>query len=121
MDTVQTQLTAPAPVGTDPVNTTIHQALRLRTGRPDIGMLAGLERELRAHIAHLLPDARESINRLRHGGVEAHRMATRLDAITHQTRQGLGPGPLSAHVQVQQLARDCQWLLTLARRTDDAS
>ncbi|MFI7102648.1 DUF6415 family natural product biosynthesis protein [Streptomyces sp. NPDC050161] len=102
------------------INTTIHQALHLRTARPDLGVLAELEQELRAHIARLLPNARESVSRLRHGG-EAHRLTARLDAIAHQARQGLGPGPLSAHVQVQQLARDCAWLLGLARRADGAS
>ncbi|MFI2184632.1 DUF6415 family natural product biosynthesis protein [Streptomyces sioyaensis] len=84
----------------------------------DLAELEKLEEDLRGHIALLLPGARAAAGRLWSGGIEAHRMAARLDGIERQTRQGLGPGALSAHVQVQQLARDCQYLL--ARHTAEA-
>ncbi|MCB5909826.1 DUF6415 family natural product biosynthesis protein [Streptomyces pinistramenti] len=66
---------------------------------------------LRGHIALLLPVVRGAAEHLWHGSIQAHRLMARLDGIENQTKQAPGPGTLAAHVQVQQLARDCQWLL----------
>ncbi|WP_432002995.1 DUF6415 family natural product biosynthesis protein [Streptomyces sioyaensis] len=106
-------------IDADTISATIIQALCMGSGRLDRTELEHLEEALRGHIALLLPDARTAARRLWHGSIEAHRITARLDDIARQTRQGLGQGPLSAHVQVRQLARDCQWLLT--RRAAEAS
>lgn len=66
---------------------------------------------MRGHIALLLPEVRGSARKLWPNSIEAHRLKARLDGIERQTGQGLGQGTLSAHVQVHQLARDCQYLL----------
>ncbi|MFE0378325.1 DUF6415 family natural product biosynthesis protein [Streptomyces inhibens] len=99
------------PIDAETISATIRRALRSGSGRPDLGALAELEEDLSGHIALLLPEARQSARRLFHGNIEAHRLTARLDSIERQTRQGLGGGALAAHVQVNQLARDCQWLL----------
>ncbi|MFG2397078.1 DUF6415 family natural product biosynthesis protein [Streptomyces lydicus] len=103
------------PIDEDTITATLHQALRTGSGCPDLDELGALEEKLRGHIALLLPRARESARLLWHGSIEAHRLTARLDGIERQACQGLGDGPLAAHVQVHQLARDCQWLL--ARHT----
>ncbi|MEU8919068.1 DUF6415 family natural product biosynthesis protein [Streptomyces nigrescens] len=72
--------------------------------------LAELETELCGYIGCLLPTAREAADKLRHG-TEWHQRLARLDGIKRQVEQGLGEGVLSAHVQVQQLALGCQWLI----------
>ncbi|MGX1852071.1 DUF6415 family natural product biosynthesis protein [Streptomyces sp. NPDC055299] len=73
--------------------------------------LTELESELRGHIDRLLPAVRESVDKLWHGGTVWHQRISRLDGIERQVGQGLGAGVLSAHVQVQLLAKDCQWLI----------
>lgn len=78
--------------------------------------LTELESELRGHIDRLLPTTREAVDRLWHGGTVWHQQISRLDGIERQVGQGLGTGVLSAHVQVQQLAKDCQWLLDHQRQ-----
>ncbi|MFI7101083.1 DUF6415 family natural product biosynthesis protein [Streptomyces sp. NPDC050161] len=89
----------------------INAAMRLAAGQPDRTMLVELQQALRGHIALLLPLARKSARAPRHGSVEANRLTARFDSIEKQTRRDLPTGPLSANVQVQQLAHDCQWLL----------
>lgn len=100
-----------APICVATVNATVSRALRTNVGRLDVGVLTDLEALLRGHIALLLPPEREASDRLWHGSIEWHRQTARLDGIERQTQQGLGETPLAAHIQVQQLARDCQWLL----------
>ncbi|MEU3986767.1 DUF6415 family natural product biosynthesis protein [Streptomyces platensis] len=73
--------------------------------------LTELEAELCTYIDRLLPAAKEAVAKLWHGGTAWHQQISRLDGIEHQVGQGLGAGVLSAHVQVQQLAKDCQWLI----------
>lgn len=106
------------PVDVEAISATIRRALCLGSGRPDPDALIELEEELRGHIALLLPEVRGSARKLWPNSIEAHRLKARLDGIERQTRQGLGQGTLSAHVQVHQLARDCQYLL--ARHTAES-
>lgn len=73
--------------------------------------LAELEAELCGYINRLLPTAKKTADGLWHGGTAWHQQISRLDGIERQVGQGLGSGVLSAHVQVQQLAKDCQWLI----------
>lgn len=73
--------------------------------------LTELEAELCSFIDRLLPTAKETTDKLWHGGTAWHQQISRLDGIERQVGQGLGTGALSAHVQVQQLAKDCQWLI----------
>ncbi|MFD5737071.1 DUF6415 family natural product biosynthesis protein [Streptomyces sioyaensis] len=73
--------------------------------------LTGLESELCSYIHRLLPAAKKAVDKLWHGGIAWHQRISRLDGIERQVGQGLGTGVLSAHVQVQQLAKDCQWLI----------
>ncbi|WP_432001493.1 DUF6415 family natural product biosynthesis protein [Streptomyces sioyaensis] len=73
--------------------------------------LSQLESELCSYISRLLPTAKEAVDKLWHGGTVWHQRISRLDGIERQVGQGPGPGVLSAHVQVQQLAKDCQWLI----------
>ncbi len=73
--------------------------------------LTELEAELCGHIHRLLPAAKAAVDKLWHGGAAWHQQISRLDGIERQVGQGLGAGVLSAHVQVQQLAKDCQWLI----------
>ncbi|MFG2860668.1 hypothetical protein [Streptomyces sioyaensis] len=40
-----------------------------------------------------------------------HRHITRLDGIERQAAQELSPLPFTALIEVQLMARDCQWLL----------
>ncbi|MFI0709986.1 DUF6415 family natural product biosynthesis protein [Streptomyces inhibens] len=106
------------PVDVETIGATIRRALRLGSGRPDPGVLTELEEELRGHISLLLSEARKPVRHLWPSSIEAHRLKARLDAIERRTRQGLGQGALSARVQVHQLARDCQYLLS--RHTAEA-
>ncbi|PJJ03700.1 hypothetical protein BX264_4090 [Streptomyces sp. 2333.5] len=75
------------------------------------GELTELESELCGYIDRLLPSAKGAVDKLWHGGIAWHQRISRLDGIERQVGQGLGTGVLSAHVQVQQLAKDCQWLI----------
>ncbi|MFI7099919.1 DUF6415 family natural product biosynthesis protein [Streptomyces sp. NPDC050161] len=75
------------------------------------GALITLESELCGYIGRLLPAAREAAGKLPRDSAEWHRRISRLNGIELQVEQGLGEGVLSAHVQVQQLARDCRWLI----------
>ncbi|WP_158795002.1 DUF6415 family natural product biosynthesis protein [Streptomyces sp. NRRL S-337] len=100
------------PIDAETISATISRALRLGSGRPDLGALAELEEELRGHVAALLPVARASAQRLWPSSIEAHRLTARLDGIERQAELGPAVDVFTAHVQVQLLARDCQWLLT---------
>ncbi|MFJ8675747.1 DUF6415 family natural product biosynthesis protein [Streptomyces sp. NPDC093589] len=111
-----TERFAPAlPIDAETISETIRRARQLGSGRPELSEMVELEEELRGHIALLLTEARKPDRARGQGNMEAQRLTGRLDSIERQTRQGLGRGALAAHVQVHQLARDCQWLL--ARHT----
>jgi hypothetical protein len=99
------------PIDVATIAATINRALRENAGRLDLSGLAEREEVLRGHIDLLLPEARDARGRLWHGSIEWHRRTVRLDGVERQARRGLRGGPLPAHIQVQQLARDCQWLL----------
>ncbi|AIA00585.1 hypothetical protein DC74_57 [Streptomyces noursei] len=92
------------PIDTDTIADTIRQALCFGSVRPSREELAATDEELRGHVALLL--------------VEARRTASphppdryRLDRISKHITFPLGKGMLSAHAEVPQRARDCQWLL----------
>ncbi|MEV5481843.1 MULTISPECIES: DUF6415 family natural product biosynthesis protein [Streptomyces] len=106
------------PVDVETISATIGRALCLGSGRTDSGVLTELEEELRGHVSLLLSEARKPVRQLWPSSIDVHRLKARLDAIERRTQQGLGQGPLSARVQVNQLARDCQYLL--ARHTAEA-
>ncbi|MCZ1006121.1 DUF6415 family natural product biosynthesis protein [Streptomyces lydicus] len=103
------------PIDLDAIEATITRALRVNAGHLDVGVLRELEEELRGHVDLLLPEARTAAGCIWHGSIEWHRQTARLDGIERQAMQGVGGSPLAAHVQVQQLARDCQWLLNQRR------
>ncbi|MFF7410026.1 DUF6415 family natural product biosynthesis protein [Streptomyces lydicus] len=105
-------------VDAETISETIGQALRTGAGPIDLNEMAALAETLRGHIALLLIEARETASQLGHGTFEAHQTASRLGSIEKQFRRPLASLPLAAHVQVQQLARDCQWML--ARHTAEA-
>ncbi|MFJ9855204.1 DUF6415 family natural product biosynthesis protein [Streptomyces sp. NPDC101150] len=101
------------PIDADTMRKTIRRALQLGTGRLELTSMTALEEELRGHIALLLPEAREAAHHRCPAGGESHERTSRFDGIEQQMKQGLGEGQLSAHVQVQQLAKDLQYLLVL--------
>ncbi|MFG2226960.1 DUF6415 family natural product biosynthesis protein [Streptomyces sp. NPDC048644] len=103
------------PVDAETITATIDEARALRGLAAKAGDLDIVATTLRGHIALLLPEIRGVVDRLWHGSIETHRLTARLDGIENQAKQAPRPGTLAAHVQVQQLARDCQWLL--ARHT----
>jgi hypothetical protein len=122
MDTERAQLTTGVPMGTLSIDVviidaTISRALRENAGRLDLKRLAELEEELRGHIALLLPGARDAADSISSGSIELRRLNMRLDGIEQLVRRGLNGTPLAAHIQVQQLARDCQWLLQYTANT----
>ncbi|MEU6062810.1 DUF6415 family natural product biosynthesis protein [Streptomyces sp. NPDC047097] len=102
-------------VDVETIGATIARALRTGSGRPALAELAGMVEELRGHVAILLPEAQESTRRLPTDSTETHRQRARLDGIERQLRQEPGADVFTAHVRVQLLARDCEWLL--ARHT----
>lgn len=99
------------PVDAETISQTICRALRLGTAPLDPAVLVGLDEELRGHIGLLFPEVRDAAGRMWRGSTEWHRRIVRLDGIERQVKQGIGDAPLAAHIQVQQLARDCRWLL----------
>ncbi|MEC4017670.1 DUF6415 family natural product biosynthesis protein [Streptomyces sp. H27-D2] len=96
----------------DTIQKSIGHGLAERSAPLRIEELAQLEQLLRGHIHLLLPDVDAKVDRLWHGGTEWYRRRARLDGIRRQVDQGLGPGLLSAQLQIHQLARDCRWLLS---------
>lgn len=99
------------PVDVDVIRETIAQAHELRDLSTATAELADVAERLRGHIGLLLPDAQAATDKLWHGSIEWSRSTGRLSGVRHQIKQGLGAGTLAAHVQVNQLARDCIWLL----------
>ncbi|MYT17001.1 hypothetical protein YWIDRAFT_06593 [Streptomyces sp. SceaMP-e96] len=93
----------------------VHDTISRARGQSSVPLnydeLSKLEAELCGYIAQLLPPAKKAVDKLWHGGTAWHQQISRLDGIERQVGQGLGTGVLSAHVQVQQLAKDCQWLI----------
>ncbi|MFJ9417833.1 DUF6415 family natural product biosynthesis protein [Streptomyces sp. NPDC101227] len=112
-DSGKLRQTSGDPIDADTIRGTIRRALQLGSGRLDLSSMVMLEEELRGHIALLLPEAREAAHRRWPAGGESHQRRARFDGIEQQMKQGLGEGPLSAHVQVQQLTKDLQYLLVL--------
>ncbi len=97
------------------IQDTVVRSLRTATGRIDMDELRRLEQQLLAHIALLYPAADAATDRLWRGSIGWYTRRATLDGIRRQAEQGLGDGPLAAHIQVSALARDCQWLLTQHR------
>ncbi|MCW7987273.1 hypothetical protein XF35_18885 [Streptomyces platensis subsp. clarensis] len=93
------------------IEETIALALGVCRGRPQVSTLVDLEAQLRGHIALLREPAREAADRMWHGSTKWHRHITRLDGVERQTKQELNPHPFGALIEVQLMARDCQWLL----------
>ncbi|GFE13085.1 hypothetical protein Sgleb_11320 [Streptomyces glebosus] len=93
------------------IEETIELALGVCRGRPQVSTLVDLEAQLRGHIALLREPARKAADRMWHGSTKWHRHITRLDGVERQTKQELNPLPFGALIEVQLMARDCQWLL----------
>ncbi|WP_432093734.1 DUF6415 family natural product biosynthesis protein [Streptomyces sp. bgisy100] len=102
---------ATAPIDEVTIQATIERALRTGTGRLDMDELTAVEELLLGHIQLLLPDAEAAVDRLWRGSLTWYTARAKLDGIHRQVKQGVGDGPLSAHIQVSTLASDCQWLL----------
>lgn len=100
------------------ISGTISRALSMGVAPLDLDALVELDKELREHIALLLPKACEPARPPAPADSEAHRLRARLSGIDQQTRPPRPRAAFLAHVQVQLLARDCQWLL--ARHTAEA-
>lgn len=98
-------------IDTATIRETIQLGLLLSVGPLDLEAMAGLHEALRGHVALLLPSAREEAGRLWRGGTAWYQRAARLDGIARQAEQPLPGDPFAAMVQVQLLARDCEWLL----------
>lgn len=79
--------------------------------------LVEMEQQLRAYVEQLLPSAEASVAELWHGSVAWQERRERLARIRSHAGHGLGDSPLSAHVQVRHLARDCAALLEYAEPT----
>ncbi|MGA4875799.1 DUF6415 family natural product biosynthesis protein [Streptomyces lydicamycinicus] len=99
------------PIDAATIGETIRQALRFSSGPLDRDAMAGLHETLRGHVNLLLPIARGDADRLWRGGTAWYQRAARLDGISRQAEQPLAIDPFAAMVQVQLLARDCEWLL----------
>ncbi|MFI0220180.1 DUF6415 family natural product biosynthesis protein [Streptomyces lydicus] len=99
------------PIDTAAIQDTIAQTLLLGAGPLERDALAGLWETLLGHVALLLPDVRVASGRLWRGGTDWYQQAARLDSVTQQAEQALAANPLAALVQLQLLARDCDWLL----------
>ncbi|MCR8579199.1 DUF6415 family natural product biosynthesis protein [Streptomyces sp. Isolate_219] len=93
------------------IEQTIEMALGVSRGQLQVSTLVDLEAQLRGHIALLREPARKATDRMWQGGTKWYRHITRLDGIERQTEQELNPLPFGALIEVQLMARDCQWLL----------
>lgn len=100
-----------APIDTATIGETIRRGLALSSSPLDLTAMACLHEDLRGHVALLLPGARDEAGRLWRGGTAWYQRAARLDGIARQAEQPLPADPFAALVQVQLLARDCEWLL----------
>jgi hypothetical protein len=110
------QASPSAPPDADSIDTavireTVRLGLLLSSGPLDLEAMTGLHEALRGHVALLLPGVREDADRLWRGGTAWYQRAARLDGIARQAEQALAVDPFAALVQVQLLARDCEWLL----------
>ncbi|MFI5524968.1 DUF6415 family natural product biosynthesis protein [Streptomyces platensis] len=85
-----------------------HRLRGLAATDKELGELAQL---LRGHIAELLPTIQATVDQLWHGSLEWSRKSGRLSGIRAQSEQKVGAGKLAAHVLINQLERDCQWLV----------
>ncbi|WP_329143403.1 DUF6415 family natural product biosynthesis protein [Streptomyces sp. NBC_01456] len=99
------------PIDTDTIRETVRLGLLLSAGPLDRDAMTALHEALRGHVALLLPIARGDADRLWRGGTAWYQRAARLDGIARQAEQPLPVDPFAALVQVQLLARDCEWLL----------
>ncbi|WP_407553046.1 DUF6415 family natural product biosynthesis protein [Streptomyces sp. Pv4-95] len=99
------------PIDVHTIDGTIVRAMSMSRERLDADRLAELDELLRGHIALLLPPIRETAAKLWHGGTAWYQQAARLDGIARQAETEISSTPFAALVQVQLLARDCQWLL----------
>ncbi|MFI5521498.1 DUF6415 family natural product biosynthesis protein [Streptomyces platensis] len=106
-------MTQPAthPIDVATVQSTIDDARALRGSSVKPGELVALELSLRGHISELLTEAKAAADRMWRGSMEWSVLTGRLSGIRFQADRGLGDGVLAAHVQIAQLALDCQWLL----------
>ncbi|KOG41458.1 hypothetical protein ADK74_20250 [Streptomyces decoyicus] len=93
------------------IEETIKMALGASRRQLQVSTLVDLEAQLRGHIALLQEPARKAADQMWHGGVKWHRLITRLDNIERQAAQERSPMPFGALIEVQLMARDCQWLL----------
>ncbi|MFF7231294.1 DUF6415 family natural product biosynthesis protein [Streptomyces sioyaensis] len=93
------------------IEETIKRAHGVSRGQPPFSTLVDLEARLRGHLAVLGEPARKAADQMWHGGVKWYRHITRLDGIERQAAQELSPLPFTALIEVQLMARDCQWLL----------
>ncbi|WP_158713062.1 DUF6415 family natural product biosynthesis protein [Streptomyces sp. NRRL S-1813] len=93
------------------IEETIKMALGASRRQLQVSTLVDLEAQLRGHIALLQEPARKAADQMWHGGVKWHRLITRLDNIERQAAQERSPLPFGALIEVQLMARDCQWLL----------
>lgn len=93
------------------IEETIKRAHGVSRGQPPLSALVELEAQLRGHLAVLGEPARKAADQMWHGGVTWHRDITRLDGIERQAAQAPSPLPFTALIEVQLMARDCQWLL----------
>ncbi|MFF7411682.1 DUF6415 family natural product biosynthesis protein [Streptomyces lydicus] len=99
------------PIDVATIRATIVEALQLGSGPLNLSALAGLHEVLRGHVHLLLPGARDAADRMWRGGGSWYQRVARLDSVTWQAGQELASDPFAAMVQVQLLARDCDWLL----------
>ncbi|MFI1161877.1 DUF6415 family natural product biosynthesis protein [Streptomyces sioyaensis] len=93
------------------IEETIKIALNASRGQPQVSTLVDLQAQLRGHIALLREPARKAADQMWRGATRWHRHITRLDGIERQAEQELSPLPFGALIEVQLMARDCQWLL----------
>ncbi|MFJ3955380.1 DUF6415 family natural product biosynthesis protein [Streptomyces libani] len=99
------------PIDIATIQSTIDEVQALRGSSAKPGQLVDLELLLRGHIAELLTEAKAAADLMWRGSMEWSLLMGRLSGIRFQADRGLGEGVLSAHVQIAQLALDCQWLL----------
>lgn len=100
------------PVDVETIRASIAEAHRLRGLAATDAELLDVTAALRGHIAVLLPDVQAATDELWHGSLEWSRRSGRLSGIRAQCDQKVGAGKLASYVQVNQLQRDCEWLLT---------
>ncbi|MFF0624175.1 DUF6415 family natural product biosynthesis protein [Streptomyces sp. NPDC004296] len=110
-DAATADRSAAVPGDEDTIRSTLVRAQDLRDTSPCTDELAELDRLLRGHIAILLPEAQAATDKLWRGSMEWSRRTGRLSEIRFRSEQGLGASRLSALVQINLLARDCEWLL----------